>query len=1361
NRNVIATALNATPAPDQLHVYTLRGGNGALIKRVTMELTTLTGTILPAAPFFPSPVVADLDGDDDGDELIILQPYEDTTGRIIVFEDGDLSWGSVAYNKSLGGSSDLNHVAHATPVVADLEGDGTLDVVVASWKPFIAPLSTRIYTNVSVFKGINGDRGWGQDIDETVGIDTEWAISSPVLMDADEDDVLDVLLVQYNGRMNALSGKNGTVLWDLTTRGYPASLVTTSPAVGDLDLDGFPEVVVNTQAVSFLLPDLEITGSDITLTDPTPEEGENVGIDVLVHNLGNTDAEDVLVSVWDGDVLAGNATIDTIVSGSSYSARVSHAFYGRVDHTLTVIVDPLDEIQELRKDNNKATKDVTIISRFGVALDCPNNETFVNPGTTWHFFCEATNVGQFANRIRITTSAAPMGWTVTATPSNFLLGPAGSPSDATTVDVEVKVDAAAQAGPFPITVTATSQNETRNNDSVVLTTIVRGTHGIYLSPADTRGSVAPGDAIVYKFNATNIGNSVDSYTVEAIEPNPDASWGVNVFPNQINGLAPEGSREISLSVSAPYEATEGASYTVFLKVESLADPSRYDDARSVTSVVIPDIAVLGIKYLRADGSEVDGSSTRLVVDEASTLVARVKNLRSNTDISNLRVRFSVDGTPHDVAVQDVPAEGVTEVPYEHTFTSLGVHSVQVVADPFEVISDADRTNNVANGQVSVKSRTPVGSFEITGTVFLSDGVTPAAEAMVRVTVASTGYSFTVTADGAGVYSASLADNRFSDGDDVTVNATDGRDHAEETILVYSEDVSRTLDLVLSEGVHYDVALEVESDQVDVDNGEEASINVTLKSVGTRNATVDLSVVADGWSPRLRYHNGTPVGVVDLVLGEEVDLVLAFTVPIDAEGDSEMVFNLQAVPREDPLALGELNVTATVQATLGFTITLIDSPPDDAHPGERRMHNLSVANLGNVADTVDLSYDNNFITWNVTFDVPVVPLPAFGQVVVRVTLDVPTYVQSGEYVIAITGVSRTNDTIVANAHLTETVEERRFGVSLTVGQPSTQGKPGDTVWWQLQIGNLGNVEDTYVFSVFGLGQGWAYRFKVGAAAVNEVVLAPGATEAVVMELDIPTEFADDPGRNMQITVKVGSLSEATAFNNTMLNLELEGILDLTLEVSTSTNAPVVGKRVVFTVNVINLGPDDASGVAVFAYLGDDKEKKTVGTVVAASSSEVQIEWLPLEAGNVNVRIVVNPEDEEGTIWELDYTNNEWVKPMKVSSVEEDQIWENPFFWIFIVVVLLIIVLAAVSSRGGEEEAVDVVEEGDELEDDEEYEEEEEYEDDEDYEEEGEYEDDEEYEEEPEEPRPAYAMDSSDDEGDSEEEADVAAFTVGRM
>jgi hypothetical protein len=895
NRNVVATSYNTTPTPNELHMYTIKGNTGALLKHLSMEVSILAA-FEPAPPFFPSPVAANLDGEDDGDELIIMQPYVDNTGRIIVFRDGNLDWNNIAYNKSLGGSTNLDHLAHATPVVADLDGDSVLDVVVASWKTYSLPFGANTYTNITVFKGIQGTRGWSENVDETIGLDWELAFSSPVLMDADKDDVLDVLFVQYNGRMNALSGKNGTLLWDYNTQGYPTAFVTTSPAVGDLDLDGFPEVVFNSQAISFLLPDMEITSEDISLTDPRPEEGETVGIDVLVHNEGNEDAQDVLVSVWDGDFLAGNATINTIVAGSSYSARVNYEFYGRVDHTLRAVVDPLSDIEELREDNNEATRDVTIISRYGVALDCPGNESVVDPGTTWHYFCEARNMGEYGNRIKVVNSTAPASWTVRVTPSIFTLQGAGSGSDTMTVDVEVKIPGIAIAGEYPITITATSQNETRNNDSVVLTTVVKGTHGIYLTPTEVRGSVAPGDAIVYKFNATNIGNSVDSFQVEAVIPSPDPAWGVNVFPTQINALGPDQSREISMSVSAPFEASEGEAYTVFLNVESVGDPTRYDESKTVTSVVVPDIAVLSTRYLRADGSEVDGETMRLIVDEGSILVARITNVRRNTDISNLRVRFVVDGANTDVTVQDLPADGIMEVNHTHTFTTIGAHTVEVIADPFEVISDANRGNNEAFGTVNVKDVSPVGSYELTGTVFLADRVTPVPSATVKVTVPSSGYSFTVTSDGLGVYMASLANTRYFDGVKVVLNATDGRDYVEEELLAYSEDEGKTLDLVLSEGVHHNVALIIDSTEVDVSSGESVTLNLTLHSIGNRDATVDITVQAAGWGPTLRDENGSLVNSVEVAVGGSVDLVLAFDVPSGAKGGDKMTFMLLGIPR---------------------------------------------------------------------------------------------------------------------------------------------------------------------------------------------------------------------------------------------------------------------------------------------------------------------------------------------------------------------------------------------------------------------------------------------------------------------------------
>jgi hypothetical protein len=469
----------------------------------------------------------------------------------------------------------------------------------------------------------------------------------------------------------------------------------------------------------------------------------------------------------------------------------------------------------------------------------------------------------------------------------------------------------------------------------------------------------------------------------------------------------------------------------------------------------------------------------------------------------------------------------------------------------------------------------------------------------------------------------------------------------------------------------------------------------------------------------------------------------------------MIFRLLAVPREDPGAADEYNLTASVIVDRRFEMDVVYSPPGPSHPGEERMHNLTITNLGNVADIIDLSFDRKFMTWCVTFDVNPVPLPAFDQVLIRMSLTVPENAPAGQYDIAVTGVSQMNETVVANTHVIEVVEELNYAVSITPSDNTAAGKPGETIWWRLEVENLGNIRDTYGLSAFGLAEGYLYRFKVNDASVTEITLDPEETVTVLFEVDIPTSFTGIPTPETQITVKVASKAEATAIDNTLLTMKLEGILDLTIDVATSTNSPRLGQKVVFTGTVVTTGPDDASGVMLYAYFGDDPEKKNVGDVMAKGETEVLLEWFPLKEGSVQVRIIVNPPDVEGAIWEITYTNNDWVQPMRVSPTDEDKFYESGLFWILIIIVVVIIIVAAAMLGGGkeeEEEAVDVVEvveedeEFDEDADDEEgYEDEEEGDEDEDEEDELE----EEYEEEEASPEP-----------EPKEEREMA-FPGGRM
>jgi uncharacterized membrane protein len=1293
-RNIVATSLNTSSAPVLMHAYTLRGTTGALVKHLAMPISLLLNTVPFTVPFLPSPVAADLDGQKDGDEIVIVQPYLDNVGHLMVYRDGDLDSSNVAYNRSLGGATGLEHVCLATPAVADMDGDGGLDIAVACWR--VGRLaSPNTYTNVTVLDGVSGDTIWGANVDDTIGIDLEWGYASPALCDVDRDGRPDVLVAQYNGKLSALSGRNGTRLWQLSTRGFPTARLTTSPAAGDLDLDGYTDVVLNGQAVSALLPDLAIAASDITFTVATPDEGEAVGIDVLVHNRGTADAHDVLVSILDGADLAGNATVPTVVAGGSYSARITYQFFGGVVHTVTAKVDPRGAIEELREDNNNASTSIRINSLYGVTLDCPDNETIIDPGTTWHFFAEARNVGRHGNRIAVTVAGAPASWTVVATPSTFTLGAAGSQTDRATVDVSVRVDASTAAGDYAITLTATSQNDTRDHDSVVLTTVVKGRWGLHLAPADSRKPVAPGDAAVYRFNATNIGNAVDSFTVTTIIPSPDAAWGVNVFPQRIDDLAPDASREVSLSVSAPFEAAEGQAYTVIVHVASVGNASRFDEGNTVTTVVMPDIAVIGLAYRRADGSDVDGATRHLVVGETSHIAARIRNLRANVGISNLRVRFVIDGATTDVTLQDLPQDGIAEAVLDQVFGTTGDRTVEATADPYAIISDADRGNNELSGTVGVKDASPMGSFDIEGIVYRPDKVTPVPSAAVRVSVPRSAYSFTVTTDGAGHYTASLADTRYRDGDDVVLNATDSRDFAQRTIKAYSEDLAVRVDLVLVAGVHYDVRLSSTDHAPLVDTGAVVRVPVTLASTGNRDATVQLDVTtALGWEALLLNASGERVTQVALPAGGAVDLRLEVRVPSDAKGGTAVNLTLTATPLEDPSLATSLDVAPTVRAHVAFSMAVTASPPGQAHPGDVRNHTLTLRNLGNVDDRIDLTYDSSMASWGVTFELDPVALDAFSTRTVRVTITVPAGTDRGTYNITLSGLSSVNGSVVNNTVLAESVEEVRHSVELTPVSASQQAKPGELARWSITVRNAGNVADLFELTVLGLGADYTWAIIQDTAEVTGVQLAAGEQVTVLLEVTVPTAFATPPASTtLQIDLKATSAAVATATASTRLALQLKGILDLTLEVSTSTNAPKAGGHVVFTLSVTNAGPDDAAGVVVFTYFGEDRPvKKTVGDIKAQQTADATVDWWPSQKGSTVVRIVLDPAGEDFTLFELDRTNNEWNHTYSVAPATPDHIWLKPAFWAVIIVIVVVMLLVyALWSRGGrgrEEEPLEV-------------------------------------------------------------------------
>ncbi|MDP6529500.1 MAG: FG-GAP-like repeat-containing protein, partial [Gemmatimonadota bacterium] len=237
-----------------------------------------------------SPVAADVDGD--GLPEIVTVAHD---GRIRALEaDGSLvpGWPRVTGRGGTG----------STPAVADLDGDGRDDVVVSGTDSLLYALS-----------------GSGEDLPGwPVAMGAE-GLASPVLADLDGDGTLEVIAPDEDGRIHAfrLSDGDGDGVAD-SCPGWPVSGASSeatipSPAVADLDGDGFPEVIANAnrRVCAWRADGTPLPGW------PIPAAG-NAANSPVVADLDGDGRLDVLVGRTDG-TLTAHAPDGTVVPGWPWS----------------------------------------------------------------------------------------------------------------------------------------------------------------------------------------------------------------------------------------------------------------------------------------------------------------------------------------------------------------------------------------------------------------------------------------------------------------------------------------------------------------------------------------------------------------------------------------------------------------------------------------------------------------------------------------------------------------------------------------------------------------------------------------------------------------------------------------------------------------------------------------------------------------------------------------------------------------------------------------------------------------------------------------------------------------------------------
>src|SRR4030043_893736 len=163
--------------------------------------------------------------------------------------------------------------------------------------------------------------------------------------------------------------------------------------------------IASKNLTSATLPDLSITAADIWIFPPCPDPYISVGIFIKVRNLGETDASNVLVEIYNGDPasggvkLPGSGIIPNIPAGglADAGAAIAGEYVTGGTKNIYVLVDPQNSIMESNETNNTVIKTFTVGAGVDLAVSAYDISTvpeYYTVGDTIEISAKVSNIGE-------------------------------------------------------------------------------------------------------------------------------------------------------------------------------------------------------------------------------------------------------------------------------------------------------------------------------------------------------------------------------------------------------------------------------------------------------------------------------------------------------------------------------------------------------------------------------------------------------------------------------------------------------------------------------------------------------------------------------------------------------------------------------------------------------------------------------------------------------------------------------------------------------------------------------------------------------------------------------------------------------
>jgi len=217
------------------------------------------------------------------------------------------------------------------------------------------------------------------------------------------------------------------------------------------------------------------------------------------------------------------------------------------------------------------------------------------------------------------------------------------------------------------------------------------------------------------------------------------------------------------------------------------------------------------------------------------------------------------------------------------------------------------------------------------------------------------------------------------------------------------------------------------------------------------------------------------------------------------------------------------VPGAVFLTVGEAHAVSVSPvaaAQDAVPGQTVTYPLTVANLGNVADTFTVTLSSG---WTAAAPAEIAGLAGCDQALLAVTVTVPVTAAAGALDIASLEFASSHPSVAPVTVTLTTTANPVFDLDVTVDAAAQDGFPGMPVTYTVHITNAGNTTDTFDVQVTSL---WGV-----SVAASTGQLASGESTALSVVVTVPALAPANTSDTATVTVT--SQADPTRWQEVML------------------------------------------------------------------------------------------------------------------------------------------------------------------------------------------------------------------------------------